>query len=1070
MTSQNYGYGNSSAQRGERYMYQYPSMSRPGYYDDGNYQPGYRYQTPLKNSWEPEPWRPYQPYSTPQNQGSWGEPMYGYGGQKPPSRITDSHMMQRARVTETWNSPPPRREYDNEIGGYYQDSPSSGSSRPSGNPSGDRDTGWRRNLEKIHLEKFSGDLGEYRAWKAAFNTTVDKTSMPAEEKMLRLRAALTGKPKALINDLQAFTHEQYQEALRRIEREYGTEKREGARLLESIHKFSAIRSDDKDKIRKLKELLNRVNSAISFMKSVGRTAELGDGMLHTIVKSKIPEDELFQYHLWQKQGQKEDNMDTMQKWLEDHVETRIAVSEAIHGVTTKSDTSTGNHGNSNWNKNDNGNSNWKKNDKSGQYGNKKTRTFTTSDFEKGKCPQCSQDHKLGICEKFKTLSLNEKWKTVKQKGLCKKCLNPGHISKECFFRKEGDPYPNHFLLRKERDRPASDRKQETPMRSQSQTPVRGQTQTEKQGKKDPVTAYVGGYVSLRTIPVLLSNGPITIRTIAMLDDGSSENYLLEDLAYELKIPVREQVKKTSIVFGDKEVSYQAMKVENLMIQGVEEEEKIEIPSLWTHPSLIGNAPVVNWREASSDWDHLKDIPFPTQPKKRKVGILLGNRYPYVHMSLKEVRAKSNQEILPIARLTPLGWTCIGPARRDYHEEGNDITNSCMSLHTRPDEPEIQLNQLIPKIWELEAIGLGPPTAQEKSKTCTSLEKKAEEKVMNSLIFKDGHYEVSTPWKEDRPTLPENMRQVVRRQERMENSLKKKDPELYERCDEVFKAQVKKGYLKPLGTVEDAPKDGFYIPVFPVRDENRQTTKVRMVLDCAAKFEGVSLNDAILPGPKLIKELVDVLLRFRRYQFAITGDISEMFLQIKLAPEDRKYYRIVWGNMAYEYERTIFGDCSSPFKANKVVQEHNRKHRQEYPQAADTLENAIYVDDTLDSRCEVEELKTTRRELSESLDSAGWKIRKILSNNLEALEEIPSTDRATIINIDGMPSLPSQKTLGMMWEAELDVFSYQYAVDISKKVVSMTKRGILKIMATLFDPLGLLDPFRIRAWIISKRLG
>ena len=46
------------------------------------------------------------------------------------------------------------------------------------------------------------------------------------------------------------------------------------------------------------------------------------------------------------------------------------------------------------------------------------------------------------------------------------------------------------------------------------------------------------------------------------------------------------------------------------------------------------------------------------------------------------------------------------------------------------------------------------------------------------------------------------------------------------------------------------------------------TKTRIVFDASAKYDGVSLNDAIYQGPKLQRNLFDVLLRFRRQQVAI----------------------------------------------------------------------------------------------------------------------------------------------------------------------------------------------------------
>ena len=130
----------------------------------------------------------------------------------------------------------------------------------------------------------------------------------------------------------------------------------------------------------------------------------------------------------------------------------------------------------------------------------------------------------------------------------------------------------------------------------------------------------------------------------------------------------------------------------------------------------------------------------------------------------------------------------------------------------------------------------------------------------------------------------------------------------------------------------------------------------MVLDCAAKFNVVSLNDTINAGPKLF----DVTMRFRIYPFSINGYISEMIMQIMLDP---KYYRIIWDGVAYQYTRTISGDCSSFFKANKVLKIHAANHQESFPEAVNTVMNAVYVDDALDSRCNVNKTNQTRREIA-----------------------------------------------------------------------------------------------------------
>ena len=58
-----------------------------------------------------------------------------------------------------------------------------------------------------------------------------------------------------------------------------------------------------------------------------------------------------------------------------------------------------------------------------------------------------------------------------------------------------------------------------------------------------------------------------------------------------------------------------------------------------------------------------------------------------------------------------------------------------------------------------------------------------------------------------------------------------------------------------------------------------------MFDGAVRCDGKPLNDVIQPGPKLQQDLVDVLLRFRRYPVALVCDIAEIYLRIGVHPQD-----------------------------------------------------------------------------------------------------------------------------------------------------------------------------------------
>ncbi|XP_031549037.1 uncharacterized protein LOC116286628 [Actinia tenebrosa] len=67
-----------------------------------------------------------------------------------------------------------------------------------------------------------------------------------------------------------------------------------------------------------------------------------------------------------------------------------------------------------------------------------------------KCPQCSGPHGVWRCWKFKSSSLKDRLKTVKQHGLCRACLEEGHCAKSCTkgfkCRISGCGKEHHYLI------------------------------------------------------------------------------------------------------------------------------------------------------------------------------------------------------------------------------------------------------------------------------------------------------------------------------------------------------------------------------------------------------------------------------------------------------------------------------------------------------------------------------------------------------------------------------------------------------------------------------------------------
>ncbi|XP_046551203.1 uncharacterized protein LOC124260924 [Haliotis rubra] len=353
------------------------------------------------------------------------------------------------------------------------------------------------------------------------------------------------------------------------------------------------------------------------------------------------------------------------------------------------------------------------------------------------------------------------------------------------------------------------------------------------------------------------------------------------------------------------------------------------------------------------------------------------------------------------------------------------------------------------------------------------DKNVHNRVKDTLVYEDGHYQIGIPWKKEVHALPsDNYHMALSRLESTEKKLAK-DETIAQAYDDIISQYHKKGYIRKVSSEEKTHTGKWYLPHFPVVRLDRLTTKVRIVFDASAKYKGISLNEVIHQGPKLQRELFDVLLRFRRNPVAVMSDIAEMYLQVKLSPDDRPYHRFLWRSMKrdeqaieYEFSRVVFGVNASPFLAQFVSQENANKHQGDLPLAAETVKKATYMDDSMDS---VEDEKTAielYRQLIELWNRAGMRPRKWLSNSHEVLSQIPVEERLSEVKLDS-GYLPSTKTLGLMWVAERDVFTFTSNLPALNNTIS--KRIFLRQIAKLFDPLGFLAPFTVRAKIILQEM-
>jgi hypothetical protein len=119
-----------------------------------------------------------------------------------------------------------------------------------------------------------------------------------------------------------------------------------------------------------------------------------------------------------------------------------------------------------------------------------------------------------------------------------------------------------------------------------------------------------------------------------------------------------------------------------------------------------------------------------------------------------------------------------------------------------------------------------------------------------------------------------------------------------------------------------------------------------------------------------------------------------------------------------------------------------------------LEN-IYMDDLASSHDTVREARDVRGKLKRYLQGAKMDMRKWCIND--------STVNQEYAHEEATPPVKQSKVLGLPWDVENDSLGYEVS-ELERLAVELkpTKRTVLRISSRLFDPLGLLSPYTIRA--------
>ena len=264
----------------------------------------------------------------------------------------------------------------------------------------------------------------------------------------------------------------------------------------------------------------------------------------------------------------------------------------------------------------------------------------------------------------------------------------------------------------------------------------------------------------------------------------------------------------------------------------------------------------------------------------------------------------------------------------------------------------------------------------------------------------------------------------------------------------------------------------------------KTTPYRSVCNSSLTHNNTTLNAMLPKGPTAISNLLHVLMRFRAKPFVVICDLSKAYNTIKTSERDCHLRRLLWyRNEDLEVEnpklRTFgmlsmaFGDTPAQYYLECAKEEVSNYTRYEMKdeKLADDILSKSYVDDVAISLETLKEAKIYKEKLPVAFGSYGFKIKEIFVGGDTVEQEA---------------ELKQQSLFGHYYDPNRDEIILKFKVNFSSKRRSqktqpnltsksdltnleMTKRKVMSLLASQYDPLGLASVFLAKYKVFLAKL-
>ncbi|XP_018494095.1 uncharacterized protein LOC108863903, partial [Galendromus occidentalis] len=383
-----------------------------------------------------------------------------------------------------------------------------------------------------------------------------------------------------------------------------------------------------------------------------------------------------------------------------------------------------------------------------------------------------------------------------------------------------------------------------------------------------------------------------------------------------------------------------------------------------------------------------------------------------------------------------GVSFIQSASSIRHRNSENSIRPIVIKTKKKSEAELRSLEDIEKIWQMDDIGLQSPEGEGAEEQDGLFQALREYHRTTTTRNEEGRYRVRLPFKDNIRELGDNRSLAISRLHSFLAKLKR-DPEKLRAVDTAIYEYVEKRHAE-LAAPKLKEQLVHYLPVQAVFKGNADSSldmKTRVVKDASARsLNKAGLNDVIHAGENLLPDIGKVLLKFRQYPIVFTADIQAAFQQIEVARPDR-----------------------------------TAKTR--YPEEAEFIEEIIqtyYIDDFGAGANDLESAKHRVDLLIRILHEACLPLAKWSTNSAELAEYIKAV--SLVPNPTITTGQQNAKFLGVGWDQMTDALTAQ----TSKAMTTLengtpTKRRLLRGLAQIFDPLGILAPTHVTARSILQEL-